>query len=320
MLSVNHVSCYFVRNLPKMPTIGCVIQFLQFDLKVSCERQWEVSYLNWKENWNENWANTYSNLVPDNPLRAFVTAWTKNSTLELKDGCNETSIQYKGADDFDVLIYSIDDEKFIVDNSTGSYIASYAFVEDNRIPSLKGTFFTSFAKNLDCNRCDNEESSIRRNVLYFTDICTHETVLKPLTFKYYIQFTINKGLSLIENANGSISGMAISVDIETGSRYGTATVNFECMKEKSSLSSVINTFGTEDNASHDHNIELDIKLNSKKEIKYFFNITEQMKGQTKGGVIIIPNINILSHYDSTIRSYQSLNILQAQSLILFLVD
>lgn len=124
--------------------------------------------------------------------------------------------------------------------------------------------------------------------------------MKPLVYTYLIRYEFKKGLQYVALARGALAGMAESVYLKDGHTGDeTATILFDCTKEDYGAEVRVNTFGVP-NYPGDHYIRaerrftlnLEVKLYNGKFKNFEFDVTDQVVGQPRGGVIVVDGIEI----------------------------
>ena len=142
--------------------------------------------------------------------------------------------------------------------------------------------------------------------------------MTPVTYKYYLIFYFNE-FEDIQHVNGTISGMDKSVNVITR-EASTETIkfSFDCEKETTCFSSIINTFGAKNSKNNDCFISLQVELNNA-QLQFDYNITEQMRKQPFGGVIILKEIEIYPKKGENTWVIYPIVILAGSHLITFII-
>jgi hypothetical protein len=132
--------------------------------------------------------------------------------------------------------------------------------------------------------------------------------MKPLVCTYLIHFEINHGREHVALARGALSGMAASAKLFDGSTSNDlATILFDCNLTSTGAEAVVNSFGIpkykpgksmlDDYAERiksdsSYGLNLELLLKNGKIVKFDFNVTDRLKTQPSGGVILVKDINI----------------------------
>ena len=127
--------------------------------------------------------------------------------------------------------------------------------------------------------------------------------MKPLVYTYLIRYEFGRGLEYVALARGALAGMAESVFLKDGHTGDeTATILFDCSKEAYGVETLVKTFGVP-NYPGDHytrsdgsdarfSLNLEVRLHNGKFKTFEFDVTDQLLGQPRGGVIVVDGIEI----------------------------
>lgn len=126
---------------------------------------------------------------------------------------------------------------------------------------------------------------------------------RPLVYGYVIRFAIDTNRKYISQARGALAGMAEGIYLKDGRTSDTAvTMLFDCDLKSYGVGTQVMTFGipghsldketntVDDSRRYDANLE--ILLKNGKVLNYNFDITDQVKRQPRGGVILLSDIEI----------------------------
>lgn len=267
----------------------------------SWEQEWERPYdYDWQKNWPYGLDRTYDDLRPEIPegitakvygddnyrTEAFYDA--EGGKLPLKEGNNS------------ILMYNNDTEYIILDGFSASNTATATTRTLSR---------ASYQPLHEGERTVNQPDRLYGHFIEnYQAVKAFETVqlpveMHPLVYTYVVKFTITKGLKYLALARGAMAGMAEKVYLDDGhTDESAATVLFDCEKTDFGAVAYVNSFGVP-NYPGDHytkadgtpanyklNLEMKLKNGNMKSVN--FDITSQMNGQPRGGVIQVTGIEI----------------------------
>lgn len=142
-------------------------------------------------------------------------------------------------------------------------------------------------------------------------------VMRPLVFSYVITYLIEDGLEYVSLVRGALAGMAESVRLRDGSTPATAaTLLFDCELTTTGARAVVHSFGVPSFSGHHYTgaapsgktdpslrftLNLEVLLKNGKLQSFEFDITDQMRNQPRGGVIVVDGIYVIDE-DSQVDS------------------
>lgn len=138
------------------------------------------------------------------------------------------------------------------------------------------------------------------------DTATIEVTMRPLTYKYVIQYHISKGLEYVALARGALAGMAESVYLNDGHTGDeSATIMYDCSLRDYGVAVAVSSFGVPNYPGHHYTradgtdakytLSLQVRLRNGEILDNFvFDVTDQVNAQPRGGVIIVDGIEIES--------------------------
>jgi hypothetical protein len=130
---------------------------------------------------------------------------------------------------------------------------------------------------------------------------TLEVTLHPLVFTYKIRYEFESGLEYVSLARGALSGMARSVLMNTGTTTDeVATLLYDCELTPWGARTIVKSFGVPNypnpnyatRSENKHALNLELMLKNGKMIVREFDVTEQVKNQPHGGVIVVKGITV----------------------------
>ena len=265
---------------------------------------WEECYggTDWKANWPKGYK-PYDELRPVKPSGLRVI----NTGIDGKDNMHNISPDggvitlFEGAND---LLFYNNDTEYIIFNRVGS--GSDASTRATTRSRTRATYLGSKYAN------EGEETMTPPDMLYgnyFEDYLCEKLVeapevkvtLQPLVFTYKIRYEFSEGLEFVSLARGALSGMARSVNINSGETSAeAATLLFDCEMTKFGARAFVTSFGVPafpnanypSRAEGKHALNLEVMLKNGNIVTFDFDVTDQVKAQPHGGVIVIKDIVI----------------------------
>ena len=264
------------------------------------EQEWERVYdFDWEQNWNVLWGREYDELRPDiaEGIRALV--------YSAGGGFSENNLSAEGGrlpmkeGVYSLLFYNNDTEYILFNDLTTSASASATTRTRTR-----GGFKELHA---------GERTVSPPDMLYGAYVKEHfaertlesielPVIMRPLTYTYLIRYEFKKGAQYVALARGALAGMAESVYLEDGHTGADAvTVMFDCTVEDFGAEALVYSFGVPDYPG-DHYVmgrqgkhyalNLELRMLNGKFKTFEFDVTDQVTGQPRGGVIVVKDIEI----------------------------
>lgn len=295
--------------------VGCDHKELCFDhdqhaLKYHAEieaaytRVWQYTQpgeTNWEKQWPLDFDVTYESLIPGFPkgLRTVVYADEVSARQENIDTFGgEIAL---GAGKNDILFYNNDTE-YIVFSGLGSMTTASATTRSRTRPSYKGSPFVN-------TRAENTVSA--PDMLYGSSVVDYypEKTLKPvplkvsmtpLVFTYYVHLEFKSGIRYVALARGALAGMAEGVNLYTGNTTDSrVTIMFDANVKNYGVDAIVRSFGAPGfpnphygTRADTYGLNLEVRLNNGKIKSFDFDVTDQVKAQPQGGVIVIKGLEI----------------------------
>ena len=269
--------------------------------KAEWEREWERNVSkNWEERWRGVLGFSYDDLRPE-PATGIRAQVFTDGILD-----NESNLETDGGrlhmrpGTHDILFYNNDTEYIVFENE-GLLATAVAGTRTR----TRSTYNTRFSEETTVNAPDQlfgcfiaehqaEESLTETEISAF---------MRPLTYNYIIHFMFKSGLNYVALARGALSGMAGSVYLQTGrTTEDIATILFDdcIVDQKLGIHTQVLSFGVPDadpipeqaRDNHRFNLNLEVRLNNGKILTFDYDVTDQVKVQPRGGVIVIQDIVI----------------------------
>ena len=269
---------------------------------------WEEHYegTDWKNNWPSHYM-PYDGFRPTKPagLRVVNAGIDGKSDIHNLPADGGTVSLYEGAND---LLFYNNDTEYILFSRQDNGATTRATTRSRTRSTYLGSKYAN----------EGEETVNAPDMLYGNYIEDYvvekletpadvEITLQPLVFTYKIRYEFESGLEYVSLARGAISGMARSVLMNSGDTSAeSATILYDCEKTDFGARAVVRSFGIPDfpndqygtRATNKHALNLELMLRNGNMVSYDFDITEQMKAQPHGGVIVVKGI-VVKEEDGT---------------------
>lgn len=263
---------------------------------------WEENYggPDWKANWPKDYT-PYDELRPGKPSGLRVI----NTGIDGKDNMHNISPDggiitlFEGVNN---LLFYNNDTEYIVFNRVGS--GSDATTRATTRSRSRSTYTGSrYAE-------DDEETMTPPDMLYgnyYEDyICEKlaepaevRVTLQPLVFTYKIRYEFKEGVEHVSLARGALSGLARSVNINTGETSAErATLLYDGEVTPWGARAFVSSFGLPafpnvnypSRAEVKHALNLEVMLKNGTMLSFDFDVTDQIEAQPHGGVIVVKDI------------------------------
>lgn len=123
--------------------------------------------------------------------------------------------------------------------------------------------------------------------------------LQPLVFTYKIRYEFKEGVEHVSLARGALSGLARSVNINTGETSAErATLLYDGEVTPWGARAFVSSFGLPafpntnypSRAEVKHALNLEVMLKNGTMLSFDFDVTDQIEAQPHGGVIVVKDI------------------------------
>lgn len=196
----------------------------------------------------------------------------------------------------DLLFYNNDTE-YIVFND----IAALASASATTRSLTRGAFEALHAGERTVNQPDMLYGAY---IGSYETLPTQETVglpvrLQPLTYTYLVRYEFQQGFQYVALTRGALAGMAESVYLNDGhTGPEAATVMFDCTLRDYGPEATVKSFGIPDypgdhygdgtrTTERSYHLNLEVRLHNGAMKTFEFDVTDQVKAQPRGGVIIV---------------------------------
>ena len=278
------------------------------DIQAEYSRVWEWTQpgeTDWKATWPKDFGFAYDSLTPGLPkgLRATVYYGEGNSNINNLPTMGGEIALANGEND--ILFYNNDTE-YIVFSDMGDVATAMATTRTRTRPSYKGS------PMLIPSRSDQDATVAMPDMLYGSSLLGYvpqktlapvpiKISMTPLVFTYYVRCEFKHGIQYVALARGAMAGMAAGVSIYSGQTTNErATVIFDCDIEGFGTQAFVRTFGVPD-FPNDHygsrgdktyGLNIEVRLKNGKIKSFDIDITDQMRRQPQGGVIIARGLEV----------------------------
>lgn len=268
------------------------------------EYVWERDYgRGWQSNWAaEKFGMDYAALEPVLPdgISMFDYDSGGNATQNFLSTAGDAVVLSEGYHSF--LLYNNDTE-YIVFNDMAT------------LPTASATTTTrtraSFVNQTGDRTVNPPDVLYGAFVEEVSPVEIHQSVrvsvtMRPLVYTYLVCYEFDSGADYIALARGALSGMAESVYLRDG-RTGesTVTVLYDCTLTPWGAKATVHSFGVPnfpdqyykpladgDTFQQKYILNLEIRLHNGKTKTFEQDVTDQMRDQPRGGVIVISGLSI----------------------------
>ena len=268
------------------------------------ELEWERTYdYDWEQLWQDDWRHKYHNLRPEaaDGIRALVY---KDGTPYAEHNLPPEGGRINAPEGLhDVLLYNNDTEYIVFNNITtaatatattrGVARASFeALHAGERTVNAPDMLFGAFVEEHEA------QPAVQETLLPVT--------MRPLVYTYLVRYKFAHGLNYVALARGAMAGMAESVYLNDGhTGPEAATVMYDCDMTDFGAEALVQSFGVPDFPGDHYNrgegdtpsgrhyaLNLEVRLHNGKIKNFEFDVTDQVEGQPRGGVITVDGIEI----------------------------
>lgn len=278
----------------------------QAEIQADYLRVWEYSDpegVNWQHQWPLGFEFSYESLNPAFPKGLRASVYNEHGANRIENMETFGGYLPLASGRNDILFYNNDTE-YIVFSGMDALASATATTRSRTRPTYKGSpFVKSPVKEQTVSAPDMLYGSSVMD--YYPEKTLDPVPLKvhmtPLVFTYYIRFEFSHGLQYVALARGAFAGVASGVNIYTGeTSENQATIMFDAEMTSFGSQAFVRSFGapgfpngnygTRGDAAYGLNLE--VKLRNGKIKTFDFDISEQMKHQPQGGVIVVKGLEI----------------------------
>jgi len=274
---------------------------VKIDLVAEWELEWERTYnFDWEELWLEEWERLYEEFRPEAAEGIRAVVYHTDGTYSESNLPAEGGRLPMAEGTHDVLLYNNDTEYIVFDQLTTSATAQATTRSVTRA-SLQELHAGERTVNQpdQLYGCYDEAYTAERTLVPVP----YPVVLRPLTYTYYIRYEFTHGLQYVALARGALAGMAESVYLSDGhTGDAAATVLFDGTLTSWGAEAQVQSFGVPnypgdhytraDGSAAHYLLNLEVRLLNGKMLSYEFDVTDQVNGQPRGGVITVDGIEV----------------------------
>ena len=276
---------------------------VKVDALTTWEQEWERAYDHqWQDEWDEAWALDYDDLRPTIASGVRVVIYADEG-----ESLGQTNLKAEGGrilplpeGTHDLLFYNNDTEYIVF----SGFEAAAGATASTRTLTRAG-FRELHAEERTVNQPDMlyghfEDDHVAERTLAPVQL---QVEMRPLVYTYLVRYEFSHGLQYVALARGALAGMAESVyltDGHTGNE--AATVMFDCRLTDYGAEAQMQSFGVPnypgdhytraDGSPAAYHLNLQVRLNNGQYKEFEFDVTDQVQGQPRGGVITVSGIEV----------------------------
>lgn len=284
----------------------------KYDAKVSATYalEWEVPYNNltdYRHNWPSALGFSYNSLLPEKPegLRAISYAEGRLPVIvNMPADGGIASLPYSEQS----LLFLNNDTEYISILNEDSYSDALATTRGRSRANYEGSPYISRSETT----VAPPDMLYGAAIGYFDNVRSAEPKplpvdMQPLVFTYVIHCPITHGAQYAGLVRGALAGMSAGVNLSTGSTSQTpVTILFDGAVEGNAVTARVLSFGAPgfpypdySRTEGDYAVNIEILLKNGKSVKYDFDISSLMNKQPRGGLIMLPGLEISDEIGSS---------------------
>ena len=270
---------------------------------VTWEQEWERAYDHqWTDEWDDGWALDYDDLRPEiaDGVRVVIYADEGESLgqTNLEAGGGHISSLPEGT--HDLLFYNNDTEYIVFSGfeAAAGATASTRTVTRSGFESLHAEERTVNPPDMLYGHFEDDHEAQR--TLAPVELPVE---MRPLVYTYLVRYEFSHGLQYVALARGALAGMAESVFLTDGhTGNDAATVMYDCQLTDYGAEAQVRSFGVPnypgdhytraDGSPARYGLNLEVRLRNGAYKTYEFDVTDQVLGQPRGGVITVSDIEV----------------------------
>lgn len=250
--------------------------------------------------WEEDWKYDYEDLCPAPADGIRVQVYTSDGQRIESNLPDEGGRIAMPEGTHELLFYNNDTEYIVFDGVAASESAT---------ATTRGVTRSSFHELHAGERTVNQPDMLYG--AYMEEYTAEKTLaptelpvtLRPLVYTYMIRYEFESGQQYVALARGALAGMAETVYLNDGHTGETAaTVMFDCTLEDYGAEALVQSFGVPDYPGEHYgrngtdgrrySLNLEVRMVNGKFKTFEFDVTDQVKGQPRGGVIVVSGLSI----------------------------
>ena len=305
MLAVALTTCVAAASSSGCRKDLCYNHYREARIATDWECVWERDYgRGWASSWPaERFGMDYASLSPERASGITMLDYdeTGRTTQNFFPPGGGSIVLFEGAHSF--LFYNNDTE-YIVFNDMATLPSASATTTSR----MRTSFVNPHADERTVNAPDVLYGAFLEHV---PPVKLHQSIrlaatLRPLVYTYLIRYEFDSGAEYVALARGALSGMAESVYLRDGRTSDrTATVLYDCSPVSWGVEATVRSFGAPDfpdeyydrraggePSERNYALNLEVKLRNGKMKTFQFDVTEQLRNQPRGGVIVVEGLAI----------------------------
>lgn len=267
-------------------------------LEVTYSLDWHLPWdENWYDNWPAEWTVDWDRMLPRLPEGVRLHVFDYHD----KNPISSHNLEHHGGrvaingGRYDMLLYNNDTEGIMFENmnavneaiaTTRTRTRSVHY--SNKYPGdvTAGVPDMLFAAYL-------PEKELAKRVDGETAYTKMKVEMTPRTWTYLIRYEFTSGLEYVAEAQAYLSGMAGGVSLKDGRTIDSKVVTLllDCDKRDYGVETIARSFGRPATATA-HRLVLELKLMSGKVKMVEFDVSDQVRRQPQGGVIVVDGITV----------------------------
>ena len=274
----------------------------QADIKATYEQEWQYTYkgaTDWKANWPSYMTMDYDDLRPEIPAGLRVVSYDEASRQNITNLPAHGGILSLSEGLYSLLFYNNDTE-YIVFDEMASFASARATTRSRSRNTYLGNTYSKAENENTVNPPDMLYGNYRDGYRAEKSAVAPELAITmhPLVFTYVIRYEFSKGFQYVSLARGALAGMAESVYLNSGrTSEELATILYDCTLESFGTQAVVNSFGVPNYPNENYSraeqtfaLNLEVKLKNGNMKTFEFDVTDQVKAQPHGGVIVVKDL------------------------------
>lgn len=267
-------------------------------LEISYSLDW---HLPWDENWNDNWPAEWTvdwdRMLPKVPEGVRLHVFDYN----YKTPISNHNLEHHGgrvavnSGRYDMLLYNNDTEGIIFENMNAvneaiattrtrtrsvSYFNKYPDEVTANVPDM---LFATFLPEKELEKSGDGEITYTKMQVKMT----------PRTWTYLIRYEFTSGQEFVSEARAYLSGMAGKISLKDGRTDNDkmVTLLLDCHRRDYGVETIARSFGRAEKATA-NKLVLELRLMSGKIKMMEFDVTDQIRRQPQGGVVVVNGITV----------------------------
>lgn len=266
---------------------------VEYKLELDFDCEWEYNIeanVDWEQQWKLEYGISYDDIRPKEPEGVRVHIFNEDDRTETVRNLTKqnATIRFSQEGHYDLLFYNNDTEYIVFEGleSFGSAHATTRGSSRSRVVNPPDMLFGAYIDSLFVEKSTKTDTMI--------------VTLKPLVYTYLVRYEFKEGVEELAAATGALAGVACRVNLSNGrTTPDEGTIVYDCTVGDFGVQALVKSFGIPDypnpnyaRTNRKYESHLQVRLKNGKTKQFTFDITEQMKKQPHGGVILIKDIDL----------------------------